>query len=195
MYTERMAQHRLKKIKKEFVEHFDKRNEYIIDKIFQGNIIVMGPENLIKYLSDQNIKIEAMRYEDKLTGYIYVDRNEFHTLYLAEKNEDLKKFLAKVSRDHDINIDAVVGFSIFNDKDSYGISLYDMKRIKELKDKEYNRDNVKKIIEHVLPKADNMFKSAVKDSIHEFTEKVMLSELVMMTMKNKKNIEKNSRKE
>lgn len=185
-------QHKLKKMKKELEEHFDKRNEYILDKIFQGNIIVLGPENLIKYLLEQNLKIEAMRFEGKLTGYMYKDRNEFHTLYFAEKNEDLKKFLGKSSGNSDINIDTVVEFSIFNDKDTvnFGISLYDMRRIKELKDKEFNRENVKKIIEDVLPKVDDMFNSTVRDSVQEFAEKVMLSELMKMTMKNKKKTEK-----
>lgn len=187
MYSERMMQNRLKKMKKELEEHFDKRNEYMLDKIFEGNIIILGPEDLIKHLTeDNNLKIDAFRFEGKLTGYMFNDGKEFHTLYLAEKNEDLKKFLIDVSKNTDISTDTFAGLSIFNDKDTgnYGILAYD------LKDKEFSRDNVKKAIEKVLPKADNMFNSAVNDSIQEFTEMMMLENLVNIVAKNKKKIAK-----
>lgn len=180
-----MMQVKLKKIKKELEEHFDKRNEYILDKIFQGNIIILGPENLIKYLTEiKNLKIEAMKFEDKLTGYKFRDGKEFHTLYFAEKNEDLRNFLIGVSGDADINIDAIAGFSIFNDEDKYGILSYD------LKDDEFNRQNVKKVIEYVLPKVDKMFNSAVNDSVRGFTEMVMLENLMSIATRNKKKIAK-----
>lgn len=189
MYSERMMQTRLKKIKKELEEHFNKRNEYILDKIFQGNIIILGPEDLIKHLTEvKNLKIEAVRFEGKLTGYMFKDGKEFHTLYLAEKNEDLKKFLIDVSKNTDISPDTFVGFSIFNDKDAdtgnYGILAYD------LKDNEFSKDNVKKAIEKVLPTTDDMFNSTVKDSVQEFTEKIMLTELMNITAKNKKKVAK-----
>lgn len=185
MYGERMMQVKLKKIKKELEEHFDKRNEYILDKIFQGNIIILGPENLIKYLTEiKNLKIEAMRFEDKLTGYKFRDTKEFHTLYFAEKNEYLRDFLIGASGEPDINIDTIVGFSIFNDKDSYGILSYD------LKEEEFNRDNVKKVIEYVLPEVDKMFNSAVNDSLQGFTEMVMLENLMNIAVNKKKKIAK-----
>lgn len=164
-------------------EHFDKRNEYILDKIFQGNIIILGPENLIKLLKEEkNLKIEIMRFEDKFAGYMFKDGKEFHTLYFAEKDEDLRQFLIDTSRMPDINIDKIAGFTIFNDKDTnkYGILSYD------LKDEEFNRHNVKKAIEYVLPKVDDMFNSTVRDSMQKFTEKMMLEELMNITTKNKK---------
>lgn len=187
MYSERMMQNRLKKIKKELEEHFDKRNGYILDKIFQGNIIILGPEDLIKHLIGvKNLKIEVMRFEDKLTGYMFKDGKEFHTLHFAEKNEDLRKFLIDASRRPDINIDKIAGFSIFNDKNTgnYGILSYD------LKDEEFNRHNVKKAIEYVLPNVDRMFSSTVNDSIQEFTDRIMLENLMNIATKNKKKIAK-----
>lgn len=187
MYSERMMQNRLKKMKKELEEHFDKRNEYILDKIFDGNMIILGPEDIIRHLiEDKNLKIDTFRFEGKLTGYIFKDEKEFHTLYLVEKNEDLKKFLTDASKKPDIDIDTIVGFSIFNDKDkgNYGILSYD------LKDKEFNRDNVKNVIEYVLPEADRMFNSVVNGSIQEFTEMMMLENLMNIAAKNKKKIAK-----
>lgn len=93
MHNERVMRFRLKKIKKELDKHFDKRNEHILDKIYEGNIIILGPENIIKRLKEvNNLKIEEMRFEDKLTGYVFKDAKEFHTLYITEKNEDLRKF-------------------------------------------------------------------------------------------------------
>lgn len=185
MYSERIAQNRLKKIKKELEEHFDKRNEHILDNIFEGKIIILGPENLIKSLVEKNVKIEEMRFEDKLTGYMFKEgRNEFHTLYLAEKDEDLRKFLIGASGDHDISLDKLVGFSIFNDDTNYGILYYDLKY------EEYSRSNVKKMIERVLPKADDMFNSVVKDSMQQISETIMLSTLADMATRDKKRVAK-----
>lgn len=181
MHNERVMRYRMKKIKKELDKHFDKRNEYILDKIFQGNIIILGPENIIKRLKEvNNLKICEMRFEDKLTGYVFKDAKEFHTLYIAEKNEDLRKFLTYVSGRQDISMETIAGFSIFNDKDigKYGILSYD------LKDEEFNRQNVKNVIEYVLPKVDTMFQSAVNNSIQEFADNVMLSELMNVSLKN-----------
>ncbi len=141
MNKERMVQ----KMRKELAEHFDKRNEYILDKIFEGNIIILGPGNLIKHLTDiENLKIEALKFEDKLTGYIDKNGKEFHTLYFAEKNEYMKKFLIKTSKRSDLDIDNYVGFSIYNDKNNkYGILSYDL-------DDGFDRSKVKNIIEYVL---------------------------------------------
>jgi hypothetical protein len=186
MKNERITQYRLKKAQKELEEHFDRRNEYILDKIFQGNVIILGPEDLIKRLIEvNNIQMEVMRFEDQLTGYAFNNTEEFHTLYFAEKNEDLRRFLVESSGRQDINIGIIAGFSIFHNRNAseYGISSYD------LKDEEFNRDSVKKVIEWVLPKVDRMFNSAVNSSIKEFTDMVMLEHLMNISVENKKKME------
>lgn len=152
-----------------------------MDKIFQGNIIILCPKDIIKYLTEvNNLKIEEMRFEGKLTGYIFGDTKEFHTLYFAEKNEDLRQFLVNASGGSDVSIETIAGFSIFNDKDvgKYGILSYD------LKEEEFHRQNVKNVIERVLPKVDTMFRSAVSNTIQEFTDNVILNELMNISIRN-----------
>lgn len=76
-------------------------------------------------------------------------------------------------------METIAGFSIFNDKytGQYGILSYDLKY------EGFNRQNVKNVIEYVLPKVDAMFESAVNSSIQEFTDNIMLSELMNVSIR------------
>lgn len=180
MYSDRMMQNILKKGKKELEEYTDKRDNYITDRILEGKSIILGPKDLIAYLENvENFKIEVFKFEDRFVGFMFKDGKEFHTLYLADRDENFERFFTRVAK---CSTDNFIGFSIYHQGEKQGILGYDVKK--------FDRDSIKETLKMLFPSSSAMIKSAINDTMQQFTDMVMLDNIIDIASKKKKKIAK-----
>lgn len=162
----------------------NRRNEFIVDKIFQGNMYVAGTVELIEKMStDYCFNTQIAIFEGSRIGLNFKNK-EFHTLHFSEKNENLKNFIMSCGDSFDNGkekYDKLVGIILYEDKvtDSFGMVAVGFG------EEEFSRENVKKTLENVFPKAEDIFNAVAKDSMIHSAKLLMLEELLYLQRKNK----------
>lgn len=182
----KMMDLKMKKVKREFAKDWDKRIEFALDNVLKGKIITFGTTDLVTRLAhDKNLNIEIARFEGKYIGFMFKEEKEFHTLHFTEKNEELKNYIYNISGNIDVDLNKLIGISIYSETitDGIGIIAY------ELKDEEFNRENVKKMVETIFPTADAMFVSAHKDCIQNFADRIMVNGIINVTGKRQRRLD------
>lgn len=180
MDRETMNKLRIQKKKVEVI--LNRRNEFIVDKIFQGNIYVAGIVELVENISKNNNFITQIAiFEGSRIGLNFKNK-EFHTLHFLEKNDNLKSFILRCDESfEDEKYDKLVGIILYEDKITDGFGIISVGFTKE----EFNRENVKKTLENIFPSAEEVFNSMTKDSMIQSAKLLMLEELLYLQRKNK----------
>lgn len=180
MHRETMNKMRIQKKKVEVI--LNRRNEFIVDKIFQDNIYVAGTVELVENISmENNLYSQIAIFEGSRIGLNFKNK-EFHTLHFLEKNENLKNFIMRCGEAvDDGKYDKLVGIILYEDKitDSFGLIAVGFTK------EEFSRENVKKTLENVFPSAEVIFNAMAKDSIVHSAKLLMLEELLYLQRKNK----------
>jgi hypothetical protein len=164
-----------KRAKKRLEEILDRKNEFIVDKIFQNQIFVLGTVKLIDKISNENeLNAQVAIHENSRIEFNYQNK-EFHTLYFIEKNEKLKNFIILQDdfADH-TDFDELVGIVINEDKLTDGFGLVAMCLPRE----GFNRKTVKGILENIFPSPDKIFGSMTREHMINLTKQTMLEELI-----------------
>ena len=144
----------------------------------------MATKETIEGLVDRyNLNSEVAKYEDSKIGYMFHDRREFHPLYFLKKDDQLECFIDNFFEEFVIRPDKLVGFSISINRitDNFHGIIYQL-------EKEFNKDNIKKMLDDIFPKPDQIFESMQHDTIQDLTDKMLIEG--MMNVAGRKTIER-----
>jgi hypothetical protein len=174
------------RIAKKKVENIlNRRNEFIVDNIFQGKIYISGTVELVEEISRGNkLNTQIAVFEESRIGLNFKNK-EFHTLHFVEKDENLKNFIMRCDDSfEDSMFDKLVGIIIYDNKITDGFGVIAVGFTKE----EFTRKNVRKTLENIFPSHEDIFNAMAKSSMIQSAKLLMLEELIYLQKKNKQDI-------